>query len=135
MIALVPVCLQRLQQQSYESEIQATRCFPTNRDQMGPFYGALKDLGVKGITLQGYRNRRQQLTPGFLDLGLPYKVLGPRTRDGGGGTQRGGPEMTGKRRASRVPQSKGEKRTQMGHPTRQDVPVDCGACSWGQPWG
>lgn len=67
MIALVPVCLQRLQQQSYESEIQATRCFPTNREQMVRFCGALEDLGVRGSKLRelyykGNKSRRQQLT-------------------------------------------------------------------------
>lgn len=108
---------------------------------MGPFYGILKDLGMRGGKLgelyyKGYKTRRQQLTPGFLDLGLPYKVLGPRTRDGGGDTLRGGPEVTRRRRTSCVPQTKGEKKhTQMGHPTRQDVPVDCEAGPWGQPQG
>lgn len=121
-----------------ESEIQATRCFPSNRDQTGPFYGVLKDLRVKEGKLRelyhkGYKTSLQQLASGFLDLGLPYKVLGLRTRDGGGSALPGGPEVTGKRRASRVPQSEKEKRhTQMGHPTREDVPVDCGAGSWGR---
>lgn len=55
---------------------------------------------------------------------------------GEGDTLRGGPEVTGRRRASRVPQSKGRNRSaHMGHPTKQGVPVNCAAGSWGQHQG
>lgn len=73
------------------------------------------------------------------------RVLGPRPSVQGAGPENSGwgrvriarwPRGDGKRRASRVPQSKREKKhTQMGHPTKEDVPVDYGAGSWGQPQG
>lgn len=73
---------------NHESEIQATRCFPTNKDQLGPFSGVLKDFGTGGGTLResyhkAYKTRPQVQTASFLDLGLPYKVLGLRTWEGG----------------------------------------------------
>lgn len=61
----------------------------------------LKDFGTGGGTLResyhkAYKTRPQVQTASFLDL--PYKVLGLRTWEGGGGTLRGGPEVTGRRR-------------------------------------
>lgn len=71
---------------NHESEIQATRCFPTNREQIGPSYGVLKHLGVRGDKLRdlyykGYKTS-QQLTPGFLDLGPSVQGAGPQMGEG-----------------------------------------------------
>ena len=74
-----------------ESEIQATRSFPTNTDQIGPVHGVLEDLGVREGKLRelyykGYKTSRQQLTG----------VFGPRPSVQGAGPKN----------SSRIPQSK-----------------------------